>query len=482
MPRTIFSLAAILFLPALTLSATTQELRPYKHPDLDMQFTAGAGWHHIPRPGDTGTHERIDPEHGIHVLMWSTTTEQSAKKYLDKMSQMMDLVLDSQPEPRNIAGCEAWYLDVAGTIEGISARTLLAVLTSGKSPLHPFENQLFIVQIWCRAKDHPRLASRMNELLDSVCITDRLIQQGCIHRLYPETTVCPSDLPSPFTTADGEKYVTVRTRSGRYALVPVTVENGAPNDYSNNEWDKGRQLYVDASDFPGLARTGLHSDDELDHTTSITGLPVNAITATAKPGQASRSGFVAADEDILSVIRCDNRLVTQLGLTHPQLAQPLFEIFNLILRDLELYRRDIFPPSNIATVLYNGYEIDIEASGGKGWQESIFADEVLGYWSIRIGREPTYSEKLYLRDHYGFLEEKQLAELTEMLTTIHTGEMVPFYIMRYGFYEGHTDYRADPIAIANLFGLVSIEKIDSALGGDLHGALTHHHTKASLED
>jgi hypothetical protein len=233
---------------------------------------------------------------------------------------------------------------------------------------------------------------------------------------------------------------------------------------------------VDADDFPTLARTGLHSETELSGTTTITGRPLAAITSEAKPGQASRTGFIAEDEDILSVTRGDNRLVARLGHTHSQLAAPLFEVFNLILRDLELYRRDLVPPNNIATMLYDAREINIEASGGKGWQESIFADEIQGYWSIRIWREPTYGEKQYLRNHYGQLGEEQLAKLTEMLTSIHTGEMVPFYIMRYGFYEGHTHYRADPIAITNLFGLSSLEEIDTAMGGDLYGALTRHHT------
>ena len=39
------------------------------------------------------------------------------------------------------------------------------------------------------------------------------------------------------------------------------------------------------------------------------------------------------------------------------------------------------------------------------------------------------------------------------LTRLRTGEMEPYYIMRYGFYEGHTEYRVDPIALAVTFGL-----------------------------
>ena len=117
-------------------------------------------------------------------------------------------------------------------------------------------------------------------------------------------------------------------------------------------------------------------------------------------------------------------------------------------------------------MLYNGREIHIEAEGGKGWQESIFEDEIQGYWWIRIRREPTYGEKQYLRNRYGHLGDERLAALATALTSIETGEMVPFYIQRYGFYEGHTPYRADPVAIAHLFGLMTIEQIDAALDLD----------------
>jgi hypothetical protein len=46
------------------------------------------------------------------------------------------------------------------------------------------------------------------------------------------------------------------------------------------------------------------------------------------------------------------------------------------------------------------------------------------------------------------LTEQEKADLLQKLPTIHTGEMAPYYIMRYGFYESHTDYLAIPIAIA----------------------------------
>jgi hypothetical protein len=58
--------------------------------------------------------------------------------------------------------------------------------------------------------------------------------------------------------------------------------------------------------------------------------------------------------------------------------------------------------------------------------------------------------------------------------------MVPFYIMRYGFYEGHVGYRADPIAISLIFGLKSLEEIEKTFEGNLHKALTEHFTRENI--
>jgi hypothetical protein len=230
-----------------------------------------------------------------------------------------------------------------------------------------------------------------------------------------------------------------------------------------------------SADFPKLARTGLHAETELDRTTTITGRSLSDISADARPGNASGVGFIAEDEDVLSVIRGDNRLVARLGLTHPLLAGPLFMVFNVALRNLETYRRGETPFNDIEYLLWDGRRVFIDMYGSKGWQESLFDDEVLGYFQLRMWRELTVEEESYVDEHYASLGETQLAELKNKLTIIHTGEMVPFYVMRYGFYEGHTDYRADPVAIATIFGLMGISEIDSAVGGDLYRVLTTHY-------
>lgn len=67
--------------------------------------------------------------------------------------------------------------------------------------------------------------------------------------------------------------------------------------------------------------------------------------------------------------------------------------------------------------------------------------------------------------------------MEQKLKEIHYGEMVPYYIMRYSFYEGHTDYRNDPIAIASIFGLRSLVEIENAFPENIYETLTDHFTK-----
>jgi hypothetical protein len=289
-------------------------------------------------------------------------------------------------------------------------------------------------------------------------------------KLYPNTYDHLPELPSPYTAEDGTEIVIVFTQDEKYVLIPVNVENGKPLNYRNNQWyGKGRQLEVDASDFPTLARTGLHSEIELDQIKTITGRSIAEITKIGRPERYSGAGFMSHDEDIISVLRGDNRLVTQLGSIHRQMAKPLFHIFNIILTVKKDSGR-----GNIGGVLYNKRKIYLKFWGSKGWQDSIFNDEILGYWQIEMWRELEKDEKAFLSKEYSNLTDKDRAQLIRKLSFIHTGEMVPYYIMRYGFYEGHTSYRADPIAIAFIFGLRSLDEIESAFKGKLYETLTNH--------
>lgn len=296
-------------------------------------------------------------------------------------------------------------------------------------------------------------------------------------KLYPETTREQPDVPSPGKLADGTEVVIAQMKDGAWAVVPVTVENG-PLDlpYGARGTGKGRQLAVDSNDFPAFARTGLHAEHELDRAATITGLAVAEITRAGRPDMASSAGFMAADEDILAVLRGDNRLVAKLGLTHPDMARPLFHLWNLILKEYELHHigRDW---DRMRHVEYHGKKIRFGAvHPTRGFQESIFNDEIQGSWQINFFRELDDQEEAFLKEKYPHLNEAQKKDLTTRLSHVLMGEMVPYYIMRYGFYEGHTAYRIDPIAIAFIFGLRSLEEIEAAFPGRLYEILTTHFT------
>ncbi len=296
--------------------------------------------------------------------------------------------------------------------------------------------------------------------------------------LYPALLDRIPSIPSPLTLDDGTELVLAMTGEGRAALIRVTVENGAEYVYARG--GKGRQLEVDAADFPTLAARGLHSEIELDQVATITGRSVAEITEIGRPDMSSGVGFMAADEDIVSVLRGDNRLVAALGLTHPELARPLFHIWNSILEQLAAIRDHGRPWGEITGLRYNGREVRVEWSTTRGWQESIFDDEILGGCQIHVSRQPDAGEKAFLKARYPDLPPGGMEELVAKLSRFHIGEMVPYYVMRYGFYEGHTDYRADPVAVAFVFGLRPLEEIDAAVGGKLATVLTQHFTPASL--
>lgn len=135
---------------------------------------------------------------------------------------------------------------------------------------------------------------------------------------------------------------------------------------------------------------------------------------------------------------------------------------------------------NISCFLYNGKKIFLKANATRGWQESIFNDEIFGGFEIYIWRELGGQEKAYLEREYSHLKPDQMTELIKKLSHFHTGEMEPYYIMRYGFYEGHTDYRVDPIAISFIFGLRSLGNIEKAFKGNLFKELTDHFTKKNI--
>lgn len=78
----------------------------------------------------------------------------------------------------------------------------------------------------------------------------------------------------------------------------------------------------------------------------------------------------------------------------------------------------------------------------------------------------------------GFVSPKagqpEREDLVEGLSTLFIDERVMYYVEWYGFYQGHTEWRADPIAIAFIRGMKDLEEIDTAFDGRLYDASTEH--------
>ena len=308
---------------------------------------------------------------------------------------------------------------------------------------------------------------------------EKILIEGKSYAAYPAVNMNLPDITSPVRSDDGQELVVAEVKTGGYSLVPVTVENGAPLHYSRrvgNVMGKDNQLEVDRGDFPDLFRSGLHNEEKLLKITAITGWPVDLISYIARPNRFSAAGFMAGDEDILSVLAGDNRLVRRLGFIHSRLAVPLFHVWNLILGESAsgLWGRHW---DRITHILYNGRKIEVKASGSKGWQMSIFQDEIQGNFDIHVRTELSDTEEMLLKKRYGGLNPDEFAGMIEQLTHIHFSEMNPYYIMRYGFYEGHTSYRCDPLAVTFVFGLKTLEEIEAAFPGVIPWILKNHHCR-----
>ena len=288
--------------------------------------------------------------------------------------------------------------------------------------------------------------------------------------LWPETTIDRARIPSPHVLPDSRTVITCYTLDGRWAVVPASPSDPAL---------LARQTSIDRADFPELAASGLHDQERLSTTAIITGRSLAEITVLGRPGGLSTDGFMAADEDILSVLSGDDRLVRTMHLSHPELAAPLMQVWNMVLADASARRWNmaVHRWQQFDHLRYNGKTLRVTAGDTKGGQLSVFDDGLEGAFWIEIEYSLDHDERQFLRTHYDHLTDEQLELLVRRLTHLLTGELQPHYIQRYGFYEGHTPWRTDPIAIAFAFGLRSLEELEDAFPGQLHRVLTEHHTR-----
>ena len=122
-------------------------------------------------------------------------------------------------------------------------------------------------------------------------------------------------------------------------------------------------------------------------------------TASPPPGALSSEGFLAADESVRSVLRGDDHLVRAMGLTHADLARPLFHVWNLIQTDLALGRWSMPDHQwrNVHAVRYHGHWVALDAHDTKGGQRSPFDDGLEGAFWMVLHRALSPADKEFLR-------------------------------------------------------------------------------------
>ena len=172
MKISIKTLSAIIF--TFSSISYAQETQIYKHPSLNFQFSASQQWIDIYHSEDSLIYEMMSSDSILQVMLWYTETEQNAKKYLAKMADMKSLsVTEKEPSSGIINNKEIWMYTASGHAGQIQIQTLLAVIPHGNSEIHPKENRLFIIQIWCQKGQYLSKKNTFEEILNSVQIEEK---------------------------------------------------------------------------------------------------------------------------------------------------------------------------------------------------------------------------------------------------------------------------------------------------------------------
>jgi len=150
-----------------------------------------------------------------------------------------------------------------------------------------------------------------------------------------------------------------------------------------------------------------NSTEALLNLRSINNVSIKELEKKMRPGhsttdyEGSESGFIGDHEDLRELLARDNETVRNLGLTHQDLAKPLFEV----MKAHELSKGSVFE------VVINGKTFKVESVLYLGVQRSPFSDNLSTPIDYIIKNEGTGE-------------------------TIKVSGLLPYFISNYGFYEG----------------------------------------------
>ncbi len=149
-----------------------QKNESYKHSKKNFQFEAGENWKNVKHAEDELIYEMVDPDGGIHVMLWFTETESPAKNYIAKMADMKGYSRDSGPDKTTINKREAWMIEGGGEVYEDKVKVLIASIpVHDKSHIsHANHIAQYIVQIWCPIKKYEEKREEMSEIMASIAV------------------------------------------------------------------------------------------------------------------------------------------------------------------------------------------------------------------------------------------------------------------------------------------------------------------------
>ncbi len=174
-----------------------------------------------------------------------------------------------------------------------------------------------------------------------------------------------------------------------------------------------------ATDPSGFHIGSYNSYQVIDRMNSLTEKTIEEIESDARPNGLSEAGFLGDRESFKQRLKLDNDYVLGKGFTHQDLAEPLFAVMNIL---------DFIDDSRFNNFTYQGQHYRASYQSWRGFQESLFYDRLLADRDYKVTNLATGKELKF-------------------------SPLVPYYIARYGFYEGNTSYRVEPAAIIDTFQL-----------------------------
>jgi hypothetical protein len=170
-----FLLPAVLFFASYNVSHD-QEVKTFKHPELNFSFASSGEWKNNPYHKDKMIYEMVNEETGIHVMLWYTGgTESTCEKYLVKMADMKGLEFD-EPVSQKVNQDTTWVLTCRGIQNDEKVVNILAAL----SFIKPYDkddpersqgktfNAVHIAQVWCPENRYEENKDKMQDIIMSL--------------------------------------------------------------------------------------------------------------------------------------------------------------------------------------------------------------------------------------------------------------------------------------------------------------------------